>query len=209
MDVLKGTAETLPQADATEAKPKGGSSDGTPPKTFVQPKMNKTKRSKAQKQPQFEEASVEKNSESTRKASAESSASMSASASSIALSADAVNANLPELHQVYRVHNWNTKAPAFEPTAAPGYAYTEHAAPAWNGWWTANSWQEQWEPSEPSDMWEQVWTTVKMADGKVFMAAREPLKENSVNRVAAEGGDPAPATLVEEENDPPVAAPGL
>merc|ERR1719331_919927 len=87
MDVLKGTAETLPQADATEANPKGGSSDGTPPKTFVQPKMNKTKRSKAQKQPQFEEASVEKNSESTRKASAESSASMSASASSIALSA--------------------------------------------------------------------------------------------------------------------------
>jgi hypothetical protein len=207
IDVLKGTSpeKSAPQEDPDVGSRKGASSDGTPPKTFAHPKISKPKRSKGQKQQRKEDASVEMDPESTYLKGAESSTGLSSSASSVALSPDAVNANLPELHPVYRVHNWNVTAPPFEPKPMPRYFYSsEPAAPAsWAGWWTSNSWQETWAPDEPRDLWEQAWTTVKMADGKIF-AARHPLKENSVNRKAAEGDGTESAAA-----EPKGAAPGL
>jgi hypothetical protein len=200
-DVLKGL-KPAPETDLDATDRKGGSSGGsTPPKKLVQPKNGKAKRTKGEKQHLLmDDAIVEKQSESTQVKSAESSTGLSSSASSVALSPDAVGASLPELHQVYRVHNWNVTAKPFEPK--PGYFVADAAASSsWNGWWTSNQWQEPW---EPEDLWEQAWTSVKMADGKIF-AARQPLKENSANRAAVAGSrQPASAveTVRDAENDP-------
>jgi hypothetical protein len=210
MDVLKGTETVPPETDPDATDRKGGSSDGTPPKTLVQPKLvqpknGNGKRSKGQKQQLLIDDA--KHSESTHVKSAESSTGVSSSASSVALSPDAVGATIPELHQVYRVHNWNVTAKPFEPKPETQYYDQPSAQTSWNGWWNANQWQETW---EPADMWEQAWTSVKMADGKIF-AAREPLKETSANRVAAEGrgglaAELRVATVADAENAPDASA---